>query len=722
MFYKLASLHINSNKKTNSISEIFISQVDVEKENNFGKLFICIEIKSNDKKKYEKIIAFIINKLYNNYYQNEKLLINPKIKLKTELIFEASLTKINKNFFEFITEEKLKINFKKINITAGVIYENNIHFANTGTNNVFLIYKNKKDEYKISNLTEQKKPNSTERNKLFDNVISGEIPEKSSFVISNEALMEYLPSKTLIETVNSLPPIGATEQIRNILQDINKYITFLAIIIKNTTNSKILDEKEINNKSAKDSIINLNNTENETKKLLSPRGIIDFEKISDATKIFSNKENSKKIQIKDKIFSQKRQNIFNKFTLFFTTLNKTIIILFQYLLKRKKKKEIEDIPQLTNKKSNFKKKLLIIIFILSFTLLTFNISIKRIEKNEEEKKQEYTKLLENIEQKQNKAEAKLLFSDTQGAQELFKELETLINSMPKETQEQKDNYQKIKNKFEESAEKIRKVTKLTNLKELTGLKNINQNANPQNIILSNNKENIYIADTSNKTIYSFNIKSNATTISTEVQDNDFLSSPSIYNENYILYLGNNKITEFDTSSDKYTNLNINLNLNNVNSAQINIYNNKLYILNKDENSLKRFTKQAESFSSPYDWIQDKTDISGACGLAIDGNIYILKNNGELLKFSNGTKVDFTLGPTDPSISNPKKLKINSQESSFIYILEDNRLLVFNKKGEFLVQYKSDQFTNLKDFIVDDSNQVMYFLNDDKILSEKGKHY
>jgi hypothetical protein len=92
------------------------------------------------------------------------------------------------------------------------------------------------------------KENQNNRSTLFSSVISGEIPPSSYFVFTSEAFSEYLPDKDLLAIVTKLPPIVATEQMKNILGKINSFIPFLGIIIKNTVGLEASEMREENEK------------------------------------------------------------------------------------------------------------------------------------------------------------------------------------------------------------------------------------------------------------------------------------------------------------------------------------------------------------------------------------------------------------------------------------------------------------------------------------------
>jgi hypothetical protein len=65
----------------------------------------------------------------------------------------------------------------------------------------------------------------------------------------------------------------------------------------------------------------------------------------------------------------------------------------------------------------------------------------------------------------------------------------------------------------------------------------------------------------------------------------------------------------------------------------------------------------------------------------------------------------------------------SEDQDYIYIFEPTgkRLVVFNKNGNFVNQYTSNRFDNLRDFQVDEKNKKIYFLNSASVYSIEAVH-
>lgn len=766
MYYKIAQLILTPSQHSTSTSDIFISQPDANKEALAGKLFILIKIES---KKAEdlKIINFLINTINHNYYQNEKIILMEQIStLKVEHIFESALAKTNKKLSDFLQSEKIKLNQRILNITIGVIHQNALHFTNLGKNKALLIYKNKNEsnneKYKLIDITEQ--PNINEQRKqinitkLFSNVITGDIPPNGYFIFTSETLPEYLSNKQITDIVTILPPDSAMEQIKNTLAKINVYVPFSAILIKNTFGLENYDRKEqsFQHPTTQTSVENFNTIKEKTEKLLTPSGLINFNKslviltkIVDIIKLKYPKtiKNNKLFLLKDKIFLKKRpswlsaKKIINVIKNIFLHLINLFIFIYKTITNKEKLKELLiiskqritqiiiaykqliNIPIVWFKNLNKKRKILLLVSSLCLLLFITNISWLEFKNHKNIDLANYTNIKKTIEQKQNQVDASLLYGNEEGAKTMLIEIEKLITNLPKNTTERKGQYDKIYQKNLTQTEKINKIIRQDSPIELANFTNFNNNAKPINIILA--KEKIYTADIEQKTIYSLELAGNLiTTINNSNQAISQLNYPSLDKDNNVYYLNSGTIVKLDkkTESLSSSTMAIEYNGNFQQFIDAKIFNNKLYCLSPENNQVVRFNKTNDKFTSQTNWLNNDINLTGAVSIDIDGSVYILKNNGELLKFTKGRKEDFALEAISPVLTTSSKIII-SQEQKYLYILDtvNKRLIVFDKSGKFINQYTSNKFNNLKDFAIDEKTKKIYFLNNASILEIDAKH-
>jgi len=755
MNYKIAQFILTPSQRSDLVHEIYVAQPDATKEALAGKLFALIEIESK-KADSLKIINFLINTLSHSYYQNEKMILRERVSsIKIEHIFESALAKTNKKLAEFLQAEKIKLNPGLANITIGVIYNDSLHFSSLGKNKALLIYRNKTEDgakYKLADITEQtekgevKKPLSL--TKLFSNVISGALPRGGYFIFANETFSEYLSAKQITNIITTLPPASAAEQIKNTLSKINAYVPFLGIIIKNTTGLEI---KEMKIKepvaSTRASIENLIATEEQTEKLLTPSGLVNARKWSsffdNLTGRFNlgqnNKIGEKTFLLKDKIFSGRKVSRFSLKKIINSIKNYSIwfigLLVYIFKILSDRKKLTESFKQLVlNTKNLYLKikanlfrlflwyknlnkinKILLSAFLICLIIFSSNLIWQNINNISVKNQAAVSDLITAINQKQNQIDASLLYSNETKAKELLREVKGLIAQLPQKSQTQKDQYNIIMAKYQVQMEKISRVIR-ANAVEVANLINLNTNAKPTNIIMA--QEKIFAADAAQKTIYSIDLKSKlATAISLADQNIGKLDFPNIDKNNSISYFNTSNIIVFDTKTEKLSILGIDYLVNPQKIIDVKQYNNRYYLADALNGQIYRFDKNDSKLTNAVTWLNSQEDLSGVTSLAINGSIYLLKNNGEVSEYTKGKKQEFSISAVEPNFTQATKITI-SETQDYIYIFEPagKRLVVFNKKGEFINQYTSDKFDNLKDFQVDETNKKIYFLNGASVYS------
>lgn len=98
-------------------------------------------------------------------------------------------------------------------------------------------------------------------------------------------------------------------------------------------------------------------------------------------------------------------------------------------------------------------------------------------------------------------------------------------------------------------------------------------------------------------------------------------------------------------------------------------------------------------------------------MAIDGNVFALSENGDVLKFSQGKlKETFSFGAKN-ILKRPSAIYTNpALDKLFILDPPSSKIVVANKKGAALSQYKSEKFDNLKSIFADAASNSIYLLN------------
>jgi len=152
------------------------------------------------------------------------------------------------------------------------------------------------------------------------------------------------------------------------------------------------------------------------------------------------------------------------------------------------------------------------------------------------------------------------------------------------------------------------------------------------------------------------------------------------------------------------------------------YVSNLYLLDSEAGTVWKHIGKDNGFEKGSSYLNTKdTSIRGSVDLAIDGNIYLLQNDGKVIKFNRQTwDADFSLkglpSPSD-SITIPKQL-FTDENTNNIYILDQklNRIIVFDKSGNFQNQYIFDD-AQIDQFVINPKEQKLWVITNDKKLFE-----
>jgi hypothetical protein len=143
-------------------------------------------------------------------------------------------------------------------------------------------------------------------------------------------------------------------------------------------------------------------------------------------------------------------------------------------------------------------------------------------------------------------------------------------------------------------------------------------------------------------------------------------------------------------------------------------NSRVYVLDKKNSQVVSFSAGKNGLSRPIVSFSDPS-LSNGIDITIDGDVYVLTTTG-INKFLAGHLENFSMPQLPTPFSGSGK--IYTQKSfNYIYVLDigNNRIIVLDKSGNLIYTLKSDQFTKLADFQVDEANKVMYVLNDGSLL-------
>ena len=136
------------------------------------------------------------------------------------------------------------------------------------------------------------------------------------------------------------------------------------------------------------------------------------------------------------------------------------------------------------------------------------------------------------------------------------------------------------------------------------------------------------------------------------------------------------------------------------------FNSNLYFIDGKEGQIIKYPYKGNlQWDSPEQWIlEEEKDIKGSKSLFVDGGIWVLQQDNSIDRYYAG-KLEKSLSiEIYPELKNPLKIWTSSS-LPHLYLIEPSqkRIIILDKEGKVLKQFRSEKFENLKDFVILDKN-------------------
>ncbi|MFH0818625.1 MAG: hypothetical protein V1898_01390 [Patescibacteria group bacterium] len=731
---------------------VFISEPTPLEEKNFGRVFSVIDIDSKDMANKE-VMELINEELTQNYYRSPDLDI--------ELALEGALNILNRKLQKVISElgEEWA---KKVNATVAIIKDGQLHFSQIGNINVLLIQKNKiiklsDNHYSAPNLL-----------KLFSNLSSGELTTGASVFFGTESLLDYLSQEKIKKTLTDYNPDEAGNYIKRLLEENGNSTNFAAIIIKmvpltaNASVSRPLSEKinrsdELSDDTEdatvkKDSMSYLVNKEAVTDELLSPSLWNTFKKsavrIIDNIKPFKSKSaeiidsSSIKEVLDEPILSSSRPTTLagRIFKIILSILKKTGLYIlsglawllnkFMGLFKQRKaySSSFQNLPhRATGKVANcvnwFKnlswpRKLFIALFIIIIFIFSQSIINQGKKQETRQEQQQYTETINTIGNKLGEADSKIIMNDFTGARNLATEVKSLMDSIPKDSDTWTANGAEQEQKLQAILDKVNFIVRLDAPTTAADFSSISADLNIDKFSLISNS--FFAFSSANNGVYRYDGNEQTASITLNSTGSNKITAISKDSAATILTVDSEqKFYQYNPVLEKLSDVNIDFANQDVNIKDFKLFGTRLYCLDTKNKQIFKNQKDGDNYATGEAWLKNTdVDLSSGLSLAIDGAVYVLQNTGEVVRlYSGNVDSEWKLDSLEPALSGATKI-FTDDNTSNLYILDpaQKRVVVFNKNGKLVEQYISNEWSNLKDFYINESDGKAYVLSGAKVYS------
>lgn len=710
-----------------------------------GYFFALTEINNSDIDQIEHVQQ-IIDDLETGYYEAAEY------DDQAKTTFELTLEEVNRRGHHILQYKK-----SKISCLVGVIRGKDISFAYHGQPTALLFYKKKNEQYGKINILSGQEENFSPADQLFSSVMEGQINTGDFFYIATPHVADFFSEDRLQKIITSRKTKQSASHIQKVLFDLRDELSFGGIIFhmmpENETpkTGRLPKHKQ---RGSEESLNKMLNSEKNTARTLSPPllSIIKdrvMEKISQRKKpVLSNSPaqirtapSIKKVETNYRPPEAKGESIFN---IILVTLGRTIVYSAINLAKLAKKIGIAAgrifvgiILLITNKDNKRQdildiiktkiyglknyidelpaiSKILFIATVLFAIIFVGSIAYLRVKENIEIKNQQYTNLVQAIIDKKDAADASLIYNDNSKAFTLLQEAKEIISQLPDDSDERKTKIQELNSEIEATLMKLRKIETI-NPDLLIDLVSLNAQAQAYKLTRIDNTLLAYGGE--NKTMYKIDLDTNKIEEINHEAISPLQTASTPKEQDKIVFTSDpDAIAEYNKDSSTISSKEISFPYNNTAIADIFVYNRKLYSLDPANNQIYKHNQTQTGYDKGVDWLKDESiDVGDGVALAIDGDVFVLKSNGELLKLVGGEPEDFSISGLDPQLQNPTVLWTYNDVQN-IYILEptNKRVVVLNKEGELLQQYTALEWQNPTGMIVDEANSLIYILDNNKV--------
>jgi hypothetical protein len=672
--------------------------------------------------------------------------------------FELVLEKMNGEAFVLEHEQG------ELNSIVGAIREKEIIFSYYGNPQLLLFYRNKLGGYDKMDLVK-----SSEKDlnvgQMFSQVIQGKLTPNDYLFVGTPHIVDFFSHDRLEKIITTRTAEESAEHLKKVLGELKNGFSFGGLIIhlfrqeqKNATKNlrppagsssqslqNLFTREKNTTNTLSPSILPkldrlrgiLNNTESATLPTQKPVG--DFK----GTEIKSAHLNTHRPKMRapapnygDYIVSASKIiwsgiKIVGKFIFqilyliyaVFYNIFRTIILLFMVAINYKnrrntiienwrmawrgRREDFRHLPLLT-KFMLFGSVIIALFFAISLLIVQHNRTVATENTTFDNSLREFRSTIASI-------ESAIIYKNDELAYTDYKKATEMLSGIICKSANQKSICEGIKNELSTLGIKLRKIT-IANVSELATFIGL-PNAGTEGMIRAKNKLIAYSSTTS--TLYIYDLLSGELKSLPTYPSIAGFSEATVPKENdYVLFLYNKKqLMRLDTAdwSVRLAEISFSSDKSEINSFAV--YNRRLYALDSTNNTILRHDSIKTGFGQGQEWLKDKSvSVQNGTDLTIDGDVFITKSDGNIVKFTSGVPQPFSLTGLDPVLASASEA-FTYLDIPYLYILEptQKRLIIFEKNGHFVGQYASPTFVSPSGFSIDYPAKTAYILDSGKLL-------
>lgn len=698
---RLNEFFVEGGEQERSHVLLHITEPSTPEEKKRGYFFAICET-NNAASDFILRLQSIIDEVENDFYETHEEI--------GKSILEKILEKINQQSVSLLNNDA------EFHCVIGALNPPHITFTFYNNPLILLFYKKQDGSYqKMDLVAANQEENLANKKHIFSQIIEGKITPNDFFFVGTPKIAEYFSHDRLQKVISSRPGRQSAEHLERVLHELRNGLSFGGLIVQLEKNSDSIPA------TAKASDLGPEKTEpaprltnrirphlsQKTEKIITTENIRQFLSIVWAGLKYLGQAGWWLILLLVAILKNIGQLLVSLFFIITNIQNRRRNVLDS--LKRtwyNYKQNYKQLPTIT--------KILILASFITILILVFGLSFVKARRAEQTAVKNYQTKIELIAAKKDAAESSMIYNDNITALNELSIAKATLQNLACDRKEQKITCQNLTEELDELLAKIQKIYYV----QPQLITDWSQNGNKPNLtglVRLNNK--IMAFSPNNSNIFTYDFLTKETKIAATGFSNPNLINASVPKENdYVAFLSNKKeIYQFNPEEGGFKKADIDYPNSAVEITNLVVYNRRLYTLDSLNNQIYKHDSIKTGYGPGKVWLKDSVDLKNSTGLTVEGDLFIVKQNGEILKFNAGIKQPFEIQGLDPALTSANQIW-SYNDLNYIYILDSigKRLVVLNKDGKLKNQVSAKEFVKPTGIIVDEINKTAYVLDDDKL--------
>lgn len=363
-------------------------------------------------------------------------------------------------------------------------------------------------------------------------------------------------------------------------------------------------------------------------------------------------------------------------------------------------------------------KILLIIIIIFIIIFIFGIRSLSQKKQADATLRGIAEKLEQARVKKDNADSALIYNNAEKARQDLQESLTLAEQVNKSGSYKNESEQLI-NDIQNIQDRIDKVIRLSNPNIIGNFANVAGNLKTPAMVAI--EKYIYTFDPVTNAIFSLNVETKETkTVSQTSQGVGYFSSVTpLFAEKSILFTTDTPgLAMFDTTHNELTKQEIKFPEGIKKIDSVSTFGSRMYVLSLADKMIYGFSKTLAGYDGGNAWLSDKNvPVDRATSMGIDGYIYLLLDDGKIIKMLKGKPVDFNQETISTPIVKPSRLLIY-EDIKHLFVLDQaqKRVLIYDTVGNLINQYVFPNAKALRDIAISSKEEVLYVLDETSVYS------